>query len=191
VGENFRFGRGRSGAIGTLLHSAQEHGVHVVSIERVRYDGEAVSSTRIRGLLLEGRMAEANELLGYRYYCVANAEPGRRIGRSIGFPTLNLRWEPPCRPRMGVYAVRVCRDGDSDFLPAVANYGLRPTVQAESSIPLLETHIIGDCPFGDGDRLRVEWLHFLRSERRFAGLDELKTQNAQDRTKAAAILGLV
>jgi len=182
VGENFRFGKGREGDISTMLSAALEQSVHVISIERVRYDGEPVSSTRIRALLADGHIAEANSLLGYNYYCTGNVQRGRQLGHKLGFPTLNIRWEPQCRPRLGVYAVRVSRAGEEESaaLPGVANYGLRPTVETNVSDPLLETHLLAPCPFGPGDELRVEWLHFIRPEKQFATVEILKSQIAED-----------
>jgi riboflavin kinase / FMN adenylyltransferase len=188
VGENFRFGKGRAGDITTMLATAAQHKVHVLSIQRVRYDGEPISSTRIRGLLSGGGMAAVDELLGYNYFCTGRAVPGKRIGRTLGFPTLNLPWEPMCLPQFGVYVVTVRREGDAPekALPAVANYGLRPTIEGADKRPLLEANILSDCPFDVGDELRVEWLDFLRPERKFAGLDELKAQIAADSAQARA-----
>jgi riboflavin kinase/FMN adenylyltransferase len=111
VGENFRFGKGRSGDISTLLAKAAQLGIHVISIERVRYDGEPVSSSRIRSIVSEGRIDYAGDLLGYDYCCEGVVEPGAKLGRKLGFPTLNIRWAPPCKPRLGVYLVSVRRAG--------------------------------------------------------------------------------
>ena len=188
VGENFRFGRGRAGNIETLLSAAKALGVHLFSIERVRYDGEPISSTRIRSLLASGAMAEANTLLGYHYFSDGAVVPGNRIGRTIGFPTLNLAWEPQCRPAYGVYAVRVKAQNSASgkALSGVANYGLRPTVESTAA-PRLEVHLLTpECPFAEGDTLRAEWLEFLRPERKFDSLDALKAQIALDREKALA-----
>src|SRR5581483_3147695 len=122
--------------------------------------------------------------LGYRYFASGPVVPGKRLGRSIGFPTLNLAWSPPLRPRFGVYAVSVRGDGTGDALPAVANYGLRPTVE-QATEPRLEVHVLGACPFGEGEELVAEWRHFIRPEMKFAGLDELRAQIARDRDVAA------
>ncbi len=188
VGENFRFGRGRAGNIETLLSAAKKQGVHLFSIERVRYDGEPISSTRIRALLCAGAMAEANTLLGYHYFSDGTVVPGRKLGRTIGFATLNLPWEPQCRPAYGVYAVRVKKLAGcpEKSFPGVANYGVRPTVESGAA-PKLEVHLLApDCPFAEGDALRVEWQEFLRPEQKFGSLDALKAQIALDREKALA-----
>ncbi len=184
VGENFRFGQGRRGDVALLLAAGRREGIHVFSAPRVSLDGEPISSTRIRGLLESGGIDSANAALGYPYFARGRVAPGRRLGRTLGFPTLNLPWKPELRPRFGVYAVRV-RGGDEPDggRPAVANYGVRPTVE-EAGEPLLETHVLADCPWDAGDALEVEWLAFLRPEQRFAGLDELRAQVARDRTAA-------
>lgn len=183
VGENFRFGRGRRGDVPLLVASGRSHGVHVLSVPRVNLDGEPVSSTRIRALLEAGEIAAANALLGYRYFAHGHVVPGKRLGRTIGFPTLNLPWVPDLTPRFGVYAVRVSGDKSAAPLPAVANYGVRPTVE-NAREPRLEAHVLGECPFAESDHLKVEWLHFLRPEVKFANLEELRAQIARDRAAA-------
>ena len=185
VGENFRFGRGRSGNVAQLLKSSRELGLTVFSAPRVNLDGEPISSTRIRGLLEAGEIGAANTLLGYSYFAEGVVTPGKRLGRGIGFPTLNLAWAPGLRPRFGVYVVRVASPKIPAFLPAVANYGLRPTVE-QSTEPRLESHILGPCPLDAGDAITVDWLRFLRPEKKFAGVDELRAQIERDCAAALA-----
>ncbi len=190
VGENFRFGRGRRGDVAVLAEAGRRLGVRVFSAPRVNLDGEPVSSTRIRALLEAGEIATANALLGYPYFAHGVVAPGKRRGRTIGFPTLNVPWSPELRPRLGVYAVRIAAapttpaptDG---WLPSVANYGLRPTVETATE-PRLEVHVLGACALGEGDHVKVEWLRFLRPEMKFAGLDALRAQIGRDRESAAA-----
>jgi riboflavin kinase/FMN adenylyltransferase len=189
VGENFRFGRGRKGDIALLVAEGRKHGVTVFSAPRVNFDGEPISSTRIRGLLESGDVAAANALLGYSYMTEGPVVPGKRMGRTIGFPTLNVAWAPDLRPRYGVYVVRVSGAKSVTALPGVANYGLRPTVE-EAVEPRLEVHVLGDCPFGTGDAVTVKWLRFLRPEAKFANVEELRAQIARDRAAAAADFSL-
>jgi riboflavin kinase/FMN adenylyltransferase len=191
VGENFRFGRGRRGDVALLVATALPLGVRVVGVPRVTRDGEPISSTRIRALLEAGDIAAANALLGYAYFAHGFVAPGKRLGRTIGFPTLNLAWTPPLPPRYGVYAVRVSAPEVAGAAPllAVANYGLRPTVE-QTTEPRLEIHVLGACPFGEGDHVKAEWLSFLRPEMKFAGLDELRAQIARDKTQAEAWFSL-
>jgi riboflavin kinase / FMN adenylyltransferase len=184
VGENFRFGQGRRGDAPLLVGLGRKHGVRVFSAARVSLDGEPISSTRIRAQLAAGDIEAANELLGYPYFAEGGVVPGKRLGRTLGFPTLNVAWSPEQRPRFGVYAVRVSGTKSNGPLPAVANYGLRPTVE-QATEPRLEAHVIGACPFGEGDRLKIEWLRFLRPEKKFANVNELRTQIEADRKAAA------
>lgn len=190
VGENWRFGRGRRGDVALLVAEAKKHGLHVVSAPRINGDGEPISSTRIRALLAEGRIDAANVLLGSAYASDGVVVGGKRLGRTIGFPTLNLPWSPDLVPRLGVYVTTIRRaDGSDAPRRAVANYGLRPTVE-RADAPQLEVHLLDDCPYGPGDALRAEWLTFLRSEQKFAGLDELRAQIARDRDAALAWFGV-
>ncbi len=179
VGENWRFGAGRRGDLPVLLASGKALGVSVFSAPPVAFDGEPISSTRIRELLSAGDVGAAGALLGYPYYAEGPVVPGRRLGRQLGFPTLNLAWRPGLRPRFGVYATRVSGAGSASPIPAVSNYGLRPTVE-DAREPLLETHLLGPCPFGEGDLVSVEWLSFIRPEARFAGVEELRAQIGRD-----------
>lgn len=183
VGENWRFGRGRRGDVPMLVGIARVAGVNVVSVERLKFNGHPVSSTRIRALIEQGDVANASELLGFPYFARGKVVPGRRIGRTIGVPTLNLDWQPDLRPALGVYAVtlRDARGGPSS--QAVANYGVRPTTDG-GDIPVLEAHVLGSCAFGEGDTLQVDFLARLRSEQRFESLDELRAQIARDRESA-------
>jgi len=187
VGANFRFGKNRDGDLSFIEAYARKLGIHVLSVERLRYDGAPISSSRIRIELAEGRIDQVNALLGYRYFSEAPVVSGRQLGRQLGFPTLNLYWAPEALPRFGVYAVQV-RVGDGLLLPAVANYGLRPTVNTLET-PLLEVHLLGDsCPFSEGDVLTVEWVHFIRPERKFDSLEALKSQIANDVEAARGLL---
>ncbi len=183
VGENWRFGKGRLGDIHLLVNSARQLGINVVSAQRIKQNEEPISSTRIRTYLAEGKMEEANALLGYSYFAEGVVAPGKQLGRKLGFPTLNVVWEPDQRPRFGVYTVRVSGPKTEAPLPAVANYGLRPTVE-NSIIPRLEIHLLAPCPFGVGDELLIEWLSFLRPEQRFDGVEALRIQIAADRAAA-------
>jgi riboflavin kinase/FMN adenylyltransferase len=187
VGENFRFGRGRAGDVALLVRSGLAHGLAVVSVARLRHNGRPISSTRIRELFAKGKIAEASRLLGYTYYSDGVIVAGRRIGHTLGFPTLNLPWTPEARPAYGVYAVRL-REGAGRWRRGVANYGVRPTVVHGSAVaPLLETHLLGTkkAP-GPGARVRVEWLEFLRAERKFPSLVALRKQIARDCATARA-----
>lgn len=185
VGENWRFGRGRAGNVKLLNESASKLGLSVFSAPRVNLDGHPISSTRIRAALVEGELDQVNRLLGYAYRSQGVVRDGRKLGRTMGFPTLNLPWAPECRPKLGVYAVEVQLEGEDRIWQGVANYGVRPTVEAKSETePVLEVHLFEIPPFGTGAKLRVDWVAFLRSEKRFDDIEPLRDQITMDRGSA-------
>lgn len=188
VGDNFRFGRGRAGDVALLHATGSAAGVRVCSAPRVQHDGEPVSSTRIRALLEAGEIATVNALLGYSYFAEGVVTSGKQLGRTLGFPTLNVPWSPELRPRLGVYAVRVFGAQSGTSFAGVANYGLRPTVE-QATAPRLEVNLLDECPFGPGDGLRVEWLSFIRPEHKFSDLEALGMQIGRDRAAAAVVFG--
>lgn len=179
TGDNWRFGKGRLGDVGSLKQLAAEEGVEAHSLECLYVDGERVSSTRIRKALKDGRIEESNRLLGYCYESIGTVTEGKRMGRTIGVPTLNLPFEGDLAPKYGVYAACVSREGGEERLRSVANFGVRPTVNTLES-PLLEAHVLEACPFSYGDRLRVEWKAFIRPEMKFDSIDFLKEQIGSD-----------
>ena len=189
VGDNFRFGQGRRGDVAMLVREGRRHGITVFSAPRVNLDGEPISSTRIRERIQSGDMKGAAALLGYVYTAEGTVVHGKHLGRTIGFPTLNLGWSPDLRPLYGVYAVRVSGARSYGWLPSVANYGLRPTVE-QSVEPRLEIHMLVACPYGAGDPVAVEWIRFLRPERKFGGIGELREQIGRDVAAARAEFSL-
>lgn len=185
AGENWRFGRGRSGDMSELARQGNELGVTVAAVDCLESGSERVSSTRVRDLLKIGELSQANGLLGYDYYSIGTVRQGKRMGRTINAPTLNLPFEGDLKPAYGVYAVSVSDVSLKRRYKAVANFGLRPTVEMTDK-PLLEAYLLEDCPFDYGHRLKVEWHHFLRQEQKFNGVDELKSQIAKDVQQAKA-----
>jgi len=188
VGDNFRFGRGRQGDVSLLQATGREAGIQVFSAPRLQHDGEPVSSTRIRTLLEAGAMPAANALLGRPYFAEGVVTPGKKLGRTLGFPTLNIPWAPELQPPLGVYAVQASGPKSDGVLAGVANFGLRPTVE-QASAPRLEVNLFDRCPFEAGDAVRVEWLAFLRPEQKFPDVERLRAQIARDRDAAAAFFG--
>ena len=170
-------------------------GFSVDVIEPIRGADETVySSTHIRELLKAGRPREAAALLGRFWEIDGRVQQGDQRGRTIGFPTANLGLGDLLRPAFGVYAVRVSGDGPDDPLAGrtidgVANLGLRPTVGGAE--PRLEAHLFDAEIDLYGRHLRVALVDFLRAERKFAGLDALRAQIAEDAARARAILAAV
>ena len=180
IGENFRFGAGRSGNVDTLRKSAAPLGVEVFALERRILHGVTISSSRIRAALIEGAIDEVNAMLGQPYTAIGRIKPGKGLGRKIEFPTLNLQWSPEVNPRFGVYRVYLKAEGSDQPLMGVANYGLRPTV-GDSTEPLLEIHLLetGDRPSA-GDVVKVALIDYLRPEKEFPSMESLREQIAMD-----------
>ncbi|MBQ3864980.1 MAG: bifunctional riboflavin kinase/FAD synthetase [Clostridia bacterium] len=185
VGTNYTFGKNRGGNAALLRDLAPRFGYQLHVQPLVEEDGEAVSSTRIRACLQQGRVEEANRLLGYPYMLQGEIIHGRQIGRTIGFPTINLKVFPDKQlPRFGVYAAWASFRGE--IHPCVLNVGIRPTVEGE--IPSVEAHILGFSGDLYGEDAAVCLEEFLRPESRFADLDALRRQIGQDRENAENLL---
>lgn len=186
VGANFQFGVGRKGNIDSLIAGGRENTIDVYSVERLQYNGEAISSSRIRSDIAAGEIDRVNRMLGFPYHSFGTVQSGKKLGTELGFPTLNLPWNPECRPKYGVYAVQVKGEGRRE-MPAVANFGIRPTVERAKE-PLLEVHMLDDCPFKEGDYVEVDWIAFLRGERKFESVGDLKESIEDDCRRARTIL---
>jgi riboflavin kinase / FMN adenylyltransferase len=190
VGRDFRFGHGRTGSDETLRRTLPASGVRVSVISQVLVDGEDVSSTRIRRLLEEGRVAEVARCLGRPYSVWGTVVAGDRRGRTLGFPTANLAPENELIPARGVYAttVRTIESGTPCTTPhpAVTNVGTRPTF--EPGRLLVESHLLDF----DGDlydrRIEVSFEARIRDERRFSGPEELRAQIQLDAAQARSLL---
>lgn len=141
VGEDFRYGHKRSGDIDLLRRMGREHGFEVRTLADVGDDqGQRISSSALRTALAVGNLERSGELLGAPYRIGGHVIHGRKLGRDLGFPTLNLRVPAPCAARSGIYVVRV-HGLDERPLPGVASLGVRPTVTRDGAL-LLETHIL-------------------------------------------------
>jgi riboflavin kinase/FMN adenylyltransferase len=179
VGENFRFGQKRAGDVALLIETGRALGIGVFSAQRIKHNGEPISSTRIRAEIESGAIRCVNDLLGYNYTACGEVIAGAKLGRTIGFPTLNLAWQPECRPRFGVYCVRFREQGENSWQSAVANYGVKPTVAAGQQ-PTLEIHALDGTELDRGDTLEVQWLDFVRPEQKFDSIEALKAQITKD-----------
>lgn len=179
VGENFRFGSGRKGDVNTLSESGFETGIDVGILDRETHSGEPISSSAIRTAISEGNISLANSMLGYPYTIEGTIIAGKKIGRGLGYPTVNIPWHPEALPRFGVYAVKI-RNSSGEFLRGIANYGLRPTVD-EAESPLLEVHVLeGEAIPTTGDTIQVSLLDFIRPEKKFSSQEALQKQIGSD-----------
>jgi riboflavin kinase / FMN adenylyltransferase len=189
VGYDFVFGHSRRGTPALLAAEGGRLGFGVTIVDPVATPGGPVySSTRIREHLSQGRPREAAALLGRFWAIDGRVERGDERGRTIGFPTANLRLEDYLRPAAGVYAVRAGIEelGTVRWHNGVANFGRRPTVGGSDL--RLEVHLFDFAGDLYGRHLRVELIDYLRPEQKFPGLDALKAQIAEDARRARAIL---
>lgn len=179
VGPDFRFGRERSGDLPMLRALGEAHAFGVTVVDPVVLDGERVSSTWVRERLAAGDVEGAARLLGRVHDVDGTVVEGDRRGRTIGFPTANLRCDPVVLPADGVYAVVARRVDvpDGRRLGGVANLGVRPTFEAGRSV---EVHLFDFDEEVYGARMRVGFVERIRPEQRFDGLEALKAQIARD-----------
>ena len=186
-GYDFVFGHRRRGTAEILETLGSQVGIGVTTIPAVsEKDGAVYSSTRVRQCLAEGDPIGASELLGRPWSFSAMVETGDQRGRTIGFPTCNLRLHDLVQPSHGVYAVFVQIENEGKWLPGVANFGRRPTVNDRGA--LFEVNLFDIERDLYNKRLTVCIMDFIRPELKFDGLDALKTQIAVDAASARAIL---
>ena len=191
VGDDFRFGAKRAGDYAMLDAAGQAAGFDVARMMSYEVHGERVSSSAVREALAAGDMERAATLLGRPYSLSGHVVHGRKLGRDLGFRTLNLRFSHPNPAALGIFAVRTHGLGEKP-VDGVASLGRRPTVD-DSGRVLLEVHCL-EWPASLGNEgaygrvVRVELLHKLRDEERYEGLDALRAAIARDVENARAFL---
>src|SRR5271163_901082 len=190
VGSDFQFGKGRSGNVTVLSYMGDMEGFGVHVFEPVTADGhDKISSTRIREALKAGRPEEAAKLLGHYWTVEGRVEHGDKRGRTIGFPTANMRLDHTLIPAYGIYAVRTSvleDDKPVATYDGVANFGIRPMFETQT--PLLETFLYDFDGDLYGKHLAVALVAYIRPEAKFDGLEGLKTQIALDCASAREAL---
>ena len=178
VGTDFHFGHNRMGDYQLLLEYADKFGYEVQVIEKIQSDGRDISSTYIREYIKEGNIEKANELLGYSFFVQGIVEHGKEIGRTIGFPTVNLVPEADkLLPPFGVYITKILIGGEEYC--GITNVGCKPTIEGDNPIGV-ETHVLDFSDDVYDMAVEVEFLHRIRAEVKFASIDELKAQLQQD-----------
>jgi riboflavin kinase/FMN adenylyltransferase len=188
VGENFALGRGRSGNVSRLAEIGAARGFDVVPVPLLERDGAPISSTRIRSLLAAGRVLEATRLLGRRYGLAGVVVRGDAIGRTLGYPTANLRLlEEKTVPADGIYAVWARIAGEREWRAAAMSVGVRPTFGGQ--VRTLEVHLIDWSGELVGKGLEVEFAEWLRPEQRFESREALIAAMDQDILEARRRLG--
>jgi len=187
TGFDFHFGKDRQGGPAYLMAAGARHGFGVTLVDAFRDEGtEVVSSSRIRALLCEGEVVEAAGLLGYRFTVEGEVIGGQQLGRTLGFPTANMRLSPETNLKEGIYAVRF-RRADGTLHDGVASFGRRPTVD-DNGAPLLETFVFDFSGDLYGEICAVSFFGFLRPEVKFDGLDALVARMKRDEAEARALL---
>ncbi|MEZ5307225.1 MAG: bifunctional riboflavin kinase/FAD synthetase [Pyrinomonadaceae bacterium] len=181
LGHGFAFGKNRAGNIELLKEISEEYGAVSDEVSEVRLRGTRISSSRIRELLKGGKVNLARRMLGRPYGVEGLIIRGDRRGHTIGFPTANLKPANRVIPEYGVYATGTLIDGV--WREGVTNIGVRPTFESDSD-PSIETHILDFDGDLYGEVLRVRFLHRIRNERKFAGIEELTAQIRKDVTTA-------
>ncbi|KOR30680.1 FMN adenylyltransferase [Achromatium sp. WMS2] len=189
VGDDFQFGRWRHGDFKLLQDKGSIYGFQVENHQTMRFEGERISSTRIREALRCGNLTMANSLLGRSYHLCGRVGHGAKRGRKLGYPTANIDLHRYVSPVRGVFGVKAFLDENVSWL-GVANIGQRPTITGDNRI-LLEVFLFDF----EGDlyhkHLTVELLCKLRDEQKFHSLDELSYQIGKDTTKARAMLATI
>lgn len=182
IGDDFCFGAGRRGDFALLCAAGKEFGFTVEAIQSVIVDGLRVSSSAVRAALAEGRLEDADRLLGRPYSIDGRVVHGDKVGRQLGFATANIRVKHDRPPLLGVFAVEVLMttpgSGERKF-KGVANLGVRPSLN-QAPKPLLEVHLFDFAGDIYGQHLNVRFLHKLRDEMKFPNFDALKAQIASD-----------
>lgn len=177
-GPDFRFGSMAKGNVEFLKSRQKEYGFNLIVIEKEQYHNQDISSTAIREKILEGRMLEVNEMLDHPYRIIGKVEQGKHLGRTIGLPTANIiPDETKLLPPNGVYRTVVVVN--NRCFHAISNIGINPTVENGEQIKV-ETHIIDYKDYIYGEIVQVQFYDFIRPEKTFDSVEELKNQINKD-----------
>ncbi len=182
VSNNFKFGNKREGNVNLLIKHEKKFYYKVVKPKPLILSKKIVSSSLIRRLLEKGFLNKANKLLGRKWTINGTVKKGRQIGKKIGFPTCNIDINDYILAKPGVYAVRVLRVNSSKYLKGIANLGYRPTFNQKKI--LLEVHLFNFSGNLYNKYLSVEFLKFIRKEKKFRNINQLKSQIKKDLNNA-------
>ena len=190
IGYDHRFGKNREGGFDYLCQHAERYGLSVEEIPREDVDAVGVSSTRIRQALRQGDVATTNRYLGYHYPLTGRVEHGQKLGRTIGYPTANLRVEEPLKlvPARGIYAVWATTAAGTRH-PGMLSIGVRPTVGNDLA-QTIEVNLLDFSGDLYGQLLTLEFVAWLRAEEKYDGLSALTTQLALDARNTRAALAI-
>lgn len=184
VGYDFTFGKNREGNFELLNAASKKFNFELNQISAASKSGQIYSSSLIRRFISEGKITQANQFLGHHFTICGMVNEGRKLGRTIGFPTANLEIKPHIiKPKFGVYKTITSIPTLQKKFPSITNFGVKPTIGGGSS-PLLETHIPNFDQNLYGKKIEVEFLDFIREEKKFESLESLKEQIKQDLLQA-------
>ena len=179
VSNNFRFGNNREGDVKFLVKNSKDFKFTIIKPKPLKVNSKIISSTYLRRLLEKGRINLVNKYLKRNWSISGKVQQGRRVGRKIGFPTCNINLKDYIIPKLGVYAVRVFfKNNNNRFFKGIANVGFRPTFKQKKII--LEVNIFNFSKNIYNKEIKVEFIKFLRGEKRFKNIDQLKKQIDKD-----------
>ena len=181
VGEDWRFGHHRGGDVTMLQNESATHGFRLEAVPPVMHEGERISSTRIRQAIRDGNLVSAEQMLGRPFTVTGNVVEGKKLGRTIGFPTANLRTVDAQLPPSGVWVVRA-RLLDGSDVGGVANIGVCPTIGGTTRS--LEVHLLDFQGDLYGKNIEIQFLNYLRPEAKFPSLEALRLQIQSDTNTA-------
>jgi riboflavin kinase/FMN adenylyltransferase len=174
VSNNFRFGNKREGDVNFLIQNEHKYNYQVIKPKPLLINKKIVSSSLIRNYLENGYLEKANKLLDRKWSIKGIVQKGRQVGKKIGFPTCNIDIKDYVLAKPGVYAVRVLRKNNLKILKGIANLGFRPTFNQKKI--LLEVHLFNFSGNLYNKHLSVEFLKFIRKEKKFKNINKLKSQ---------------
>ena len=183
VGYNHQFGRDRKAGYEFLKECSEKFGFEIEKLNAKSVENDNISSTKIREFLVAGNLDQANKYLGYEYFVSGNVIEGNKIGRTIGFPTANIKIPEPYKqvPKDGVYAVRVKLNNDNYF--GMLNIGSRPTVEPILKLKNMEVHILNFEQKIYNQTVTVSFVKRIRDEKKFASLEDLTLQLLKDKAQ--------
>ena len=178
VSDNFRFGNKWEGNVNQLIKNEKELKFKIVKPKPLVLKNKVISSTLIRNLLSNGKLEYANQLLSRKWSIESKVQKGRQMGKKIGFPTCNMDIKDYVIPKLGVYAVKINQKNNSKILKGIANIGYQPTFKQKKL--LLEVYIFNFSDNLYNKYLTIEFINFIRKEKKFKNINQLKKQINSD-----------
>ena len=182
VSNNFKFGNKREGNVKQLINYEAQYNYKIIKPQPLKIKNKVVSSSLIRNFLEKGHLDKANKLLKRKWCVIGKVEKGRQVGKKIGFPTCNIDIKNYVLAKKGVYAVRVYKKNEKSPIRGIANLGYRPTFNQNKL--LLEVHLFNFSGNLYNKYLSVEFLRFIRKEKKFKNAQQLRRQIIRDLSMA-------